>query len=189
MSDEPLRRRIARVMPRLRALRALSLLDVDELNAVATLARSVVSEHIVPRRSAGISPSAVIHPTATIRFTERVEIGDGASIGPSCCIWGGWSHTWARVGPKALLSPGVVLVAGNHDTSGLGPIKDQGFDEADVSVGAGTWIGAHAVIVGCRVGEGAVVGAGAVVTTDVPDGAIAVGSPARVVGHRGGGAR
>jgi acetyltransferase-like isoleucine patch superfamily enzyme len=107
-------------------------------------------------------------------------------VGPVCCIWGGWSRTWARVGEDALLSPGVVLVAGNHRTEGRAPIRDLGFDELDVEIGRGAWVGAHAVVIGCRVGAGAVFGAGAVVVDDVPDGAIAVGSPARVVGRREG---
>jgi acetyltransferase-like isoleucine patch superfamily enzyme len=41
-------------------------------------------------------------------------------------------------------------------------------------------------VVGCRVGDGAVIGAGAVAVKDVPDGAIALGVPARVVGYRPG---
>ncbi|MDX6275658.1 MAG: hypothetical protein QOJ92_2868, partial [Frankiales bacterium] len=115
----------------------------------------------------------------------RVEIGPRATVGPYCCVWGGWSRTWARIEADALLSPHVVLVAGNHGLAGDGPVRDQPFDELDVSVGAGAWIGAHVTIVGVRVGAGAVVGAGSVVTHDVPDLAIAVGSPARVVGYRG----
>jgi acetyltransferase-like isoleucine patch superfamily enzyme len=184
MSERSLGARLRRLGPRARALRALSLLDRDQLNALETLARTVTEEHVVPRRSPTIAASAVIHPSATLRFVDRVEIGDGASIGPGCCVWGGWSRTWARIGERALLSPGVVVVAGNHDTTGTGAIKDQGFIELDASIGAGAWVGAHAVIVGCNVGEGAVVGAGSVVTIDIPAYAIAVGSPARVVGHR-----
>jgi acetyltransferase-like isoleucine patch superfamily enzyme len=121
-----------------------------------------------------------------LRFVERVEIGDRANIGPYCCVWGGWSTTWARVGPDALLAPGVVLVAGNHGTDGAGPVRDEPFVELDVEVGEGAWVGAHSTVVGCRVGKGAVVGASSVVLEDVPDYAIAVGAPARVVGYRKG---
>lgn len=168
----------------LRVLSRLGDLDPAQLEALIALARTVGDEHVTARRSPTISRSAQISPLASLRFVERVEIGDKASIGPYCCVWGGWSRTWARIGAGALLSPGVVLVAGNHGVEGLGPVREQPFTELDVEVGAGAWIGAHATVVGVRIGTGAVVGAGAVVTSDVPDHAIAVGVPARVVGYR-----
>lgn len=170
----------------LRRLRRLLQLDEDELAALHMLAAYAAEERVRPARSATIDPQALISPLATLRFTDRVSIGARASVGPFCAVWGGWSRAWATVGDGALLSPGVVLVAGNHRIDGPGPIRDLGFDEMDVSVGAGAWIGAHAVVVGCRVGDGAVVGAGAVVLEDIPAGAVAVGSPARVVGRRPG---
>jgi acetyltransferase-like isoleucine patch superfamily enzyme len=174
------------VLARLR--RALGTLDLtdDEAIALKQLGRWVAREHVAAKRSPTIDDSAWISPLASIRFAERVEIGPKATIGPGCCVWGGWSRTWTRVGANALLSPNVVLVAGNHVTDGPGPVRDLGFEELDVEVGEGAWIGAHSVIVGCRVGAGAVVGANSVVLEDVPDNAIVAGSPARVVGHRTG---
>lgn len=99
-------------------------------------------------------------------------------------MWGGWSQARARVGAGALISTGTTLVAGNHVIDAPGAVRKQGFDEADVTVGAGAWVGANAAVIGCRVGENAVVGASAVVTSDIPNGAIAVGAPAPVIGHR-----
>ncbi len=167
-------------------VRELSRLDDAQRQALTALTRLVADEHVLAVRASAIDPAATISPLASLRFTDRVAIGPRANIGPFCCIWGGWSQAWARVGDGALLSPGVALVAGNHRISEPGWVRDLGFDERDVEVGEGAWIGAHATIVGCRVGAGAVIGAGAVVLNDVPDGAIAVGAPARVVGHRPG---
>ena len=161
-------------------------LTADEQQALKQLARWVAREHVEARRSPTIDPSAWISPLASLRFTERVAIGPRATIGPDCCVWGGWSTTWARVGADALLSPGVVLVAGNHVTEGPGPVRDLGFEELEVEIGAGAWIGAHAVVVGTRVGEGAVVAANSVVLEDVPPYAIVAGAPARIVGMRTG---
>jgi len=176
---------LGRIRRRLLGGVALDLSD-DELAALKALGRWVAREHIEARRSPTIDPSAWISPLASLRFTERVEIGPRATIGPHCCVWGGWSTTWARVGADALLSPSVVLVAGNHVTEGPGPVRDLGFEELEVEVGAGAWVGAHAVIVGNRVGEGAVVAANSVVLDDVEAYAIVAGSPARVVGRRTG---
>lgn len=177
--------RLAKVRRLVRVTREWAALPPDVREGVYALGRSVAVEHVAARRSPTISDQAMISPLATIRFADRVEIGPRASIGPYCCVWGGWSRTWCRVGEGALLSPGVVLVAGNHGTEGTGPVRDEPFVELDVEIGAGAWIGAHAVVVGVRVGEGAVVGAGSTVLSDIPDLAIAVGSPARVIGYRG----
>jgi acetyltransferase-like isoleucine patch superfamily enzyme len=159
-------------------------LSDDERRTLVQLARTQAKENAAARSAGGIDPGAWISPLASIRFAERVNIAAGATVGPFCCVWGGWSTGRARIGRDALLSPGVVLVAGNHGIDGTGPVRAAGFDERDVEIGEGAWIGAHAVVVGCRVGNGAVVGANAVVTEDVPDLAIAVGTPARVVGWR-----
>jgi acetyltransferase-like isoleucine patch superfamily enzyme len=161
-------------------------LSADERQALKSVARWVAREHVEARRSPTIDATAWISPLASIRFAERVEIGPRATIGPHCCVWGGWTTTWARVGADALLSPGVVLVAGNHTTDGPGPVRDLGFEELDVEIGAGAWVGAHAVVVGARVGEGAVVAANSVVLEDVEPYAIVAGAPARVVGRRTG---
>ncbi|MCW2542745.1 MAG: acyltransferase [Frankiales bacterium] len=167
-------------------VRDLSSLDEDVRQGIYAMGRVVSAEHVVARRSPTISTQCTISPLASLRFVERVSIGDRANVGPYCCVWGGWSTAWARVGVGALLSPGVVLVAGNHGTEGTGPVRDEPLIELDVEVGDGAWIGAHATIVGCRVGRGAVVGASAVVLEDVPDFAIAVGAPAKVIGYRKG---
>lgn len=175
---------LARARRALQVVRDLASLDEEVRQGIYAVGRTVAAEHVVARRSPTIAGDSTISPLASLRFVERVEIGSRASIGPYCCVWGGWSRTWARVGAGALLSPHVVLVAGNHGTTGTGPVRDEPFVELDVEVGEGAWIGAHATVVGCRVGVGAVVGAGAVVLEDVPDHAIAVGAPARVIGYR-----
>ena len=175
---------VARFRSRFRVAGPVGQLSWDEQEALATLARTLHAEHRTARTSPTVSGKAIISPFASIRFADRVSIGDRATIGPFCCVWGGWETSWARVGAGALLSPGVVLVAGNHEITGREPIRDLGFEERDVEVGEGAWIGAHSVIVGRRVGRGAVVGANSVVTEDVPDYAIAVGVPAKVVGTR-----
>ncbi len=64
---------------------------------------------------------------------------------------------------------------------------DQRKHEADVVIGRDVWLGVRATVVaGVTIGEGAVVAAGAVVTKDVPRGAVVGGVPARVIGWREG---
>jgi len=65
------------------------------------------------------------------------------------------------------------------------PIRQQGADERPIVIGDDVWIAASAIVLGgVTVGDGAVVGAGAVVTKDIPPYSIALGVPAQVVGQR-----
>jgi acetyltransferase-like isoleucine patch superfamily enzyme len=63
---------------------------------------------------------------------------------------------------------------------------DQPMDERDVIIGADVWLGARVMVVaGVEIGDACIIGASSVVTRSIPAGSIAVGNPARVVGHRG----
>lgn len=87
------------------------------------------------------------------------------------------------VDDDVLLAQNVVLSALNHNYEDISrPIREQGVNTAPIHVDKGAWIGAHAVVLpGVRIGRNSVVAAGAIVTEDVPDFSIVVGSPARVV--------
>ena len=89
------------------------------------------------------------------------------------------------IGEKVLLSPNVYITDCNHEYRDINvPVIDQGIVQKGqkVSIGGGSYIGINAVIVGnIRIGSHCVVGANSVVTKDVPDYCVAVGSPARVI--------
>jgi acetyltransferase-like isoleucine patch superfamily enzyme len=178
--------RLRKLTSAIERVRFLNQFEPDQLHSLLDLSRWHAQENLVPRRSPTIDPSAVISPMASLRFVERVEIGPRANVGPFAAIWGGWSTTWVRVGAGCMISQCCTLVAGNHSLEGRGWVRETGFDEADVLIGDGAWLSAGSTVIGCNVGVGAVVGAGAIVTKDVPDYAIAVGVPARVIGYRPG---
>ena len=92
-----------------------------------------------------------------------------------------------RIGNKVLLGPNVVIRAAGHRFGDLQqPILAQGHEPGSIDIGDDVWIGANAVILpNVRIGSGCVVGAGSVVTRDLPDHAIAMGVPARVSKIRG----
>ena len=77
------------------------------------------------------------------------------------------------------IAANVQLISNNHDPYDLMVLTCK-----PVHIGEAAWIGAGATILpGVRIGRHAVVGAGAIVTKDVPDYAVAVGNPARIIKH------
>ncbi len=111
-----------------------------------------------------------------------IVIGEGANIGFNCELF---SAARVELGARALLAAYCYVIGGDHEWSGTGDVLALGRRATGVTVGAGAWLGAGVkVLDGTHVGARAIVGAGAVVTSDVPEEAIAVGVPARVVGSR-----
>lgn len=107
-------------------------------------------------------------------------VEENVYVGPRCHIG------LARLERDCLLAAGVHVTSGArmHATADpTRPIREQEGINALVRIGAGAWIGSNAVVM-ADVGAGTVVGAGAVVTRPLPDNAIAVGVPARVVRSR-----
>ena len=91
------------------------------------------------------------------------------------------------VGEHTVIAPGAFIVDHDHGLRADLRIDEQPCEAAEVALGRDVWVGARAVILGgVRIGDGAVIGAGAVVTRDVPPLAVAVGVPARVVAWRKG---
>jgi acetyltransferase-like isoleucine patch superfamily enzyme len=79
----------------------------------------------------------------------------------------------------------VTITDGNHSFDQVGElIRFQGLETREIHIGNDVWIGAKATIIH-DLGDGAVIGANAVVTKPVPAETVAVGVPARVVRHRG----
>lgn len=141
--------------------------------------------HVLGVRRAKLGAGVRISPTATFRNGERVAIGDRTHIGEGCSLWAGDSSGRITVGADTTFGPGVYITASNYGLSLGTPVKDQEKREEDVVVGNGVWLGANVIVLpGVTIGDGAVVGAGSVVTKSIADNCIAVGSPARVVSVR-----
>jgi acetyltransferase-like isoleucine patch superfamily enzyme len=110
-----------------------------------------------------------------------IEIGPGTSIAGSCVLSAA-SHI--RLGRSVLLARNVYIADHMHAYEDVGvPVLDQGITRvAPIEIGDGAWLGQNVVVLpGVRIGRGAVVGANSVVGDAVPDFAVAVRAPARVV--------
>lgn len=121
---------------------------------------------------------------AGTRIGPFVEIQAGAEVGERCKIQ---SHSFicdgVTIGDGVFVGHGVMFVNDKHPRATnaggvLAGVED--WELVRVEVGSGATIGSNATVLGpVTIGEDALVGAGAVVTRDVPPGAVVVGSPAR----------
>ncbi len=111
-----------------------------------------------------------------------MRIGRGSEIGERCRISIANSLI---IGEKVLLSPNVYITDCDHEYRNIDvPVIEQGIVQKGqkVSIGDGTYIGINSVVVGnVKIGKHCVIGANSVVTKDVPDFCVAVGSPARII--------
>lgn len=91
-----------------------------------------------------------------------------------------------RIGSDTLVGEYTSIRDSNHRTDNPDvPVWAQGMISAPVVVGCDVWIGRGvAVLAGAVIGDKALIGANSVVIANIPGGAVAVGSPAKTVGHR-----
>jgi acetyltransferase-like isoleucine patch superfamily enzyme len=95
------------------------------------------------------------------------------------------AHDQLHIGRRVMIGPHCYFTDADHGIDPGTSVQSQPMRLAPLIVEDEAWIGAHATILpGVRIGKGAVVGAGSVVTRDVPSLAIAVGVPARVIRYR-----
>lgn len=114
-------------------------------------------------------------------FSRGLHLGNYSGIGRNSHVSDAW------IGDHVMMGPEVVIYNQNHrfDRTDI-PMDQQGFQpEKRVHIGNDVWIGRRVMIMpGVTIGDGCVIGAGAVVAKDIPPYSVAVGNPARVVKSR-----
>lgn len=144
--------------------------------------------HVQPMRRITLGPfegTGGIAPNVSFSNPDRIVIGARAAIGASCHLWAGPSHGRIEIGDDVLLGPEVMISASSYRYDDGAPVTLQPMDEADVVIGDDVWIGTRAVILpGARIGDGAVIGAGALVRGEIAPFSVAVGVPAKVIRQR-----
>lgn len=112
-----------------------------------------------------------------------LEIGNDVAFG----VWMVVSaQNHIKIGDSSIFAERVSIRDQNHRYDLMDRhIKHQGFTTAPIIIGNGVWVACNCVITaGVTIGDGAIIGANSVVTKDIPPYAIAVGSPAKVIGYR-----
>jgi acetyltransferase-like isoleucine patch superfamily enzyme len=114
---------------------------------------------------------------------EGIRIGSGTYIGPRCYLGVGG---FVSIGENCDIGASFSVIAENHVIPAAGhQLRGSGVERRGIAIEDQCWIGNNVTILdGVRVGQGAVLAAGSVVTRDVTAGAVMAGVPARVLRHR-----
>lgn len=104
-----------------------------------------------------------------------IRIGNDCAVNSFAKLFG---HGGIEIGDRSQLGPACLITTTHHDYRR----SDLKAEFRKVTIGKGVWVGANTLILpGITIGDECVIGAGSVVTRDIPEGSIAVGSPARVL--------
>jgi len=116
-------------------------------------------------------------------YGGSVIINDNTFLGEYVIIYG---HGGVTIGSNTLIAMHTCIVSSNHTIPFQNElIRNKGDILLPVKIGSDVWIGAGCKILGgITIGNGCVVGAGSVVTRDLPPYSISVGNPAKVIKHR-----
>lgn len=124
--------------------------------------------------------TAKIEPYCRLSGSPLITIGDNFYMNAGCHLLGDIS-----IGKDVMIGPKTVIWGRDHGIKQNELIRKQKHSTAPIIIGDDVWIAANVTILkGVTIGNGAVVGAGAVVVKDVPEYAIVVGNPARVIKYR-----
>lgn len=116
------------------------------------------------------------------RFDYALKIGNNSGIGKYSELYGD-----ITIGENVMMGTNCIIYTRNHSFERIDiPMKEQGFQEVKpVIIENDVWIGGRVTILpGVYVGKGAILGAGSVITKDVPKYAIVGGNPAKIIKYR-----
>jgi len=128
-------------------------------------------------RFAQVGAGAVIRPPFHCDYGFNINLGAGVFLNFNCVIL---DVVAVNIGDKTQIGPAVQLLAADHPRDAV--TRAAGLELGrPIRIGCNVWIGGGAMILpGVSIGDDALIGAGSVVTRDIPAGAVAFGNPARV---------
>lgn len=126
----------------------------------------------------GKSDGAFINPPFYCDYGTHIEVGKNFFANYNCTIL---DVAKVTIGDNCQLAPNVAIYTAGHPVHP--DTRNSGYEYGiSVTIGDNVWIGGNSVICpGVRIGSNTVIGAGSVVTKDIPDWVIAAGNPCRVI--------
>lgn len=129
-----------------------------------------------------------------IYFSQKVTVPEKCYLSPLELFVG--ENTWlgvnsficgkVKIGSNVMVGPNVAITGANHNIEKADvPMINSGITVKGIIIEDDVWIGANAVVLdGTTIKRGAVIGAGCVVTKDIPEYAVVVGNPAKIIKYR-----
>jgi len=185
----------------MKTLAANLLLPLLWLHGLAERMRRLWAWTVLRKRIGALPNNCVVLGTPELHGTCRIECGNGLLLYRELYLETQQSGH-IRIGDRVVVSRGTHIVAfagieigagtmigeyasirdANHRFNGEMPLRDSGHTAKPIRIGCEVWIGRGAMILpGVTIGDRAVIGANAVVTKNVPQGAIVAGVPARAI--------
>ncbi len=133
---------------------------------------------ILSRLVGALGEDAIAKPSFRCDYGAHITIGPRTFINYDCVFLDCAAIT---IGAEVQIAPGVHLYTATHPLDAL--TRRSGLEAAEpITIGDGVWLGGRAVVCpGVTIGENTVVGAGSVVTRDLPPGVLAAGAPCRII--------
>ncbi len=133
---------------------------------------------IMRRLFKSVGKNVWIEPDFRCEFGKNISIGNDVYINFGCVIL---DCGQVRIGDNTLIGPNVGLFSGNHTTDAEERAAG-GLIPKPITIGARVWLcGNVTVVPGVTIGDDTIIGAGSVVTKDIPSGVIAAGNPCKVL--------
>ena len=151
-----------------RILQRLNTVDRSDFDAIGKIVEELL----------GKSEGAFIYPPFYCDYGSHIEVGKNFFANYNCTII---DVAKVKIGDNCQMAPNVAIYTAGHP---LHPVARNSMYEYGISVTVGdnVWIGGNTVIMpGVHIGSNTVIGAGSVVTKDIPDWSVAVGNPCRVI--------
>ena len=149
---------------------------LHELNTVDRTDGDAICE--IVKRLFGKSEGAFVNPPFYCDYGKNIEVGKNFFANYNCMII---DVAKVTIGENCMMAPNVAIYTAGH------PVHPAARNTAyeygiEVTIGDNVWIGGNTVVVpGVHIGSNVVIGAGSVVTKDIPDWCVAAGNPCRVI--------
>ena len=151
-----------------RKLQKLNVMDRSDLEGIQEAVKDLF----------GKSEDAMVNPPFYCDYGKHIEVGKNFFANYNCTIL---DVAKVKIGDNCQMAPNVAIYTAGHP---LHPVSRNSSYEygKEVTIGDNVWIGGNAVICpGVHIGNNVVIGAGSVVTKDIPDWYVAAGNPCRLI--------
>lgn len=146
---------------------------------------SIIGKITVINKNVKIGRHVTFYPDVMLFGDGLIEIGDNVDIGNGTIIYSSKNRGGVKIGNNTLIAAQTYIIDHDHGIHKGQLIREQTNSVEPVSIGNDVWIAAGCKILrGSIIHDGAIIGAASLVKGEIPENAIAVGIPAKVIKHR-----